>query len=84
MITWIGVGIVLVIIYLVIRQESSEKFTSRSEKANDILSWFDSNPNPKYTKFVADNPEMNALDYGTALKLRARNQLDLAHLQRFL
>lgn len=84
MITWIGICIVLVIIYLVIRRESSEKFTSRSEKADEILAWFDKNPNPKYTKFVKDNPQMNALDYGTALKLRARKQLDLAHLQRFL
>lgn len=84
MITWVGIAIVATIIYLAIRQSSSEGFTSRSEKAEKILSWFDSNPNPKYTKFKEDLIDVNALDYGTALKLRARGQLDLTHLKQFL
>lgn len=84
MITLIGLAIVGIIIYVLVLRSPSEGFVSRTEKADRVMSWFDANQNPTYEKFKEDLVDVDALDYGIALKLKTRNQLDLAHLKQYL
>jgi hypothetical protein len=88
MITLIGLTVLCIILYIIINRNESatsgESFVSRSEKADRIMSWFDANLHPTYDKFKHDLMDVDAVDYGTALKLKSRNQLDLAHLKQYL
>ena len=80
---WIA-GLVVIMLLAWYLCGSCESFTSKSQKADAIVSWFDKNDqDPKYANFHADTGG-DILDYQTGLKLKSQNRLDPAQLQKAL
>ena len=73
-------GLVVIILLMLYFFKSNEAFTSESQKANTIVSWFNDNQTPKYANFRADTGG-DILDYQTGLKLKSQNKLNPTHLQ---
>lgn len=80
---WV-IGLIVIVILTWYLCKSCEPFTSQTQKADAIVSWFDKNDqSPKYTNFRTETGG-DILDYQTGLKLKSQNKLNPAQLQEAL
>jgi hypothetical protein len=74
----------LAILLIAVYFNRSEKFATKQEKAETIYGWFTKNDTPTYTKYKADLPDANIVEYEDSLKLKQKGALSLDNVLKHI
>lgn len=74
----LGVILIFFLINFIINRR--DNFATKQEKAETIYGWFANNEKPTYTKYKADLPDANIVEYEDTLKLKQKNKLNLENI----